>query len=761
MKSRGGVVLHGEALSSAMAAVRHTTQPLARTVRAVCLGAALALTACDSTEDRPYRAASTARMADRLDSIARATDSDPTQYANRALLAAIRDRRAAPDRRSQLLHRASVGEQLLRSGDNRDAVAAFEEIQWLIAESTEMVPPEFVAAIADHLAISYLRVAQQEHCFEGRGSARCSSPIPAAFGDRDNAAARAAAAAYDAILQRQPGNLESRWLINVAYMMLGEYPGRVPPRWLIPEAALPDDYDITWFRDVAPALGLDVVGRAGGSIADDFDGDGYVDVMASSWGLRDQIRYFSNTGEGSFEDRTVEAGLDGIVSGLNTVHADYNNNGFPDVLILRGAWHRHGHPNSLLRNNGDGTFDDVTEESGLFEASPTQAAVWGDFDNDGWVDLFIGNESIEPVRNPSRLFHNNGDGTFTDIAPEAGVAVIGFVKGVTAADYDNDGKLDLYVSRLRESNLLFRNEGWEGGPPTFVEVGEEAGVREPTYSFPTWFFDYDNDGWEDLFVSGFFATSGDMAAEYLGQDHRAASSRLYRNTGKGTFIDATAAARLGHKVLLTMGSNFGDLDNDGFLDLFLGTGDPDFQTFMPNRVFRNAAGEFFEEVTASGGFGHLQKGHGVSFADFDNDGDQDIHTVIGGAYEGDVARNALYVNPGHGNRWITLKLEGVQSNRAAIGARIQVTVNTPTGDRDVYATVTTGGSFGANSLQQEMGLGDATGIRAIRITWPVSGMTDVYTEVGLDRMLRIREGAAAPEPVQLRQFDLAKPGNPR
>ncbi len=119
------------------------------------------------------------------------------------------------------------------------------------------------------------------------------------------------------------------------------------------------------------------------------------------------------------------------------------------------------------------------------------------------------------------------------------------------------------------------------------------------------------------------------------------------------------------------------------------------------------------------------------------------------------------MNPGHGNHWITLKLEGVRSNRAAIGARIQVTVSTPAGDRNIYTTVTTGSSFGANSLQQEIGLGDATGIRAISITWPASGTTDVYTDVGLDRMLRIREGAAAPEPVQVRTFDLANPRNPR
>ncbi len=133
--------------------------------------------------------------------------------------------------------------------------------------------------------------------------------------------------------------------------------------------------------------------------------------------------------------------------------------------------------------------------------------------------------------------------------------------------------------------------------------------------------------------------------------------------------------------------------------------------------------------------------------------------VMGGAYEGDVYHNALLVNPGHGNHWVTLKLEGVQSNRAAIGARIRVTVITPNGDRDIYTTVTTGGSFGANSLQQEIGLGNATAIRAITITWPASGTTDVYTDVGLDRMWHIREGASAPVPIQLRTFDLANARN--
>ncbi|MCH7473099.1 MAG: CRTAC1 family protein [Gemmatimonadetes bacterium] len=738
-----------------MSETRQTVRRLSRVARRVALLAAVGVVACGSPSDAPP-AGGTARMAERLDSLARALNANPTVYENRARLAALRAVRPEPNLQSQLLLRAELARELLRAGQSRDATLEFEAILRRVAESPEAVPPEFVAGINDLLGMAYLRVGQQENCTPDRGSRPCSlSPTPEVTHHNDFGA-RSAIAVYQRVLREEPDDLVSRWLLNVAYMSIGEYPDRVAPEWVIPPEAFEPEHDIGEFIDVAPDLGLTVVGLAGGGIAEDFDGDGYLDIMVSSMGLRDQMRYFHNMGDGSFEDRTMAAGLGGIVGGLNMIHGDYNNDGFADVFVLRGGWRQEGHPNSLLRNNGDGTFDDVTEEAGLLEAFPTQTGVWGDFDNDGWLDLYIGNESRDGRRNPARLFRNNGDGTFSDVAREAGVAVVGFIKGVTAGDYDNDGRLDLYLSRLVEPNLLFHNAGvGAGGLPTFTEVGAVAGVREPSYSFPTWFFDYDNDGWEDLFVSGFRATSGDAAAEYLGREHNAEFSRLYHNNGDGTFTDATAATRMGDKVLLTMGSNFGDLDNDGFLDLYLGTGDPHFRSYMPNRVFRNAGGKFFQEVTTSGGFGNMQKGHGVSFADFDNDGDQDIHMVMGGAYEGDVYHNALLVNPGHGNHWVTLKLEGVQSNRAAIGARIRVTVTTPNGERDIYTTVTTGGSFGANSLQQEMGLGDATAIRAITITWPTSGRVDVYTDVELDRMWRIREGASAPVPIQLRTFDLA------
>lgn len=259
------------------------------------------------------------------------------------------------------------------------------------------------------------------------------------------------------------------------------------------------------------------------------------------------------------------------------------------------------------------------------------------------------------------------------------------------------------------------------------------------YSFPTWFFDYDNDGFEDLFVSGYLIQDvGDVAADYLGLRHKAARPRLYRNLGNGTFTNLTASLRL-DRVCHAMGCNFGDLDNDGWLDFYLGTGDPDFTSLMPNRMFRNAGGQYFQEVTTSGGFGNIQKGHGVGFADLDNDGDQDIYAVIGGAFVGDHYPNSLFMNPGHGHQWLKIRCVGTRSNRAAIGTRLMVTVNTPSGPRSIYKTVNSGGSFGSSPIRQEIGLGDAKSVAKLEVLWPASGLRQVFTNLQPNRFYQIRE----------------------
>jgi len=355
----------------------------------------------------------------------------------------------------------------------------------------------------------------------------------------------------------------------------------------------------------------------------------------------------------------------------------------------------------------------------------------------------------------SQLFHNNGDGTFSDCAEGSGLADLSFVKGAAWGDYDNDGFLDLYVSRIYELNLLFRNGGAaveqtperESGAQSwkFTDVTAAAGVGEPRFSFPTWFWDYDNDGWLDLFAAGYDGKSIDrVAGDYLGTPHRPGHPRLYRNLGDGTFRDVTEEMRL-DRVLLAMGANFGDLDNDGWLDLYIGTGAPSLRALVPNRMFRNAGGKVFQDVTTAGGFGHLQKGHGVSFADIDSDGDQDIYHQLGGFYPGDGFHNALFENPGHGNHFLVLELRGVESHASGSGARVEVRVKGPGGERSIHRAPGCVSSFGGSPARLELGLGDAEEIVSLKIRWPVSGETDSYSEVPMDARVRATEGETSLE----------------
>ena len=242
--------------------------------------------------------------------------------------------------------------------------------------------------------------------------------------------------------------------------------------------------------------------------------------------------------------------------------------------------------------------------------------------------------------------------------------------------------------------------------------------------------------------------AADTAADYLGLPTPAERGRLYHNKGDGTFEDVTKAAGL-YKVIPAMGLNFGDLDNDGWLDFYLGTGNPQFSTLIPNRMFRNAEGRTFQDVTTAGDFGHLQKGHAICFGDIDNHGFQDVFEEMGGAYLADKAHSALYRNPGNANHWLTLDLEGVRSNRKGIGARIKVGLETKRGPRFLYRTVGSGGSFGASPLRQEIGLGDATRIASVEVFWPVSGSTQTVRGLQVDHRYRVREGAAGATPVEL------------
>jgi hypothetical protein len=442
------------------------------------------------------------------------------------------------------------------------------------------------------------------------------------------------------------------------------------------------------------------------------------------------MRLFRGRGDGTFEERAAAAGLGDQLGGLNISQADYNNDGHLDILVMRGGWDL-PQRRSLLRNNGDGTFTDVTVASGLAApATASQAAVWVDVDNDGFLDLFVGNESA-----PSQLFRNRGNGTFEDVARAAGVARTAFTKGVTAGDYDDDGWPDLYVSNNAGINFLYHNN--RNG--TFTEVGQAAGVPGPRVGFATWFFDYDNDGRQDLFVTSYYTSVDETARTYLKLRNNAASLKLYRNQGDGTFADVSDKVGLG-KAFMPMGANFGDIDNDGYLDIYLGTGNPSYGALVPSVLLWNRGGRTFADVTTSSGTGELHKGHGVAFADLDNDGDDEIVLEVGGAVPGDAHALRLFENPGHGGSWINLKLAGVKTNRGAVGARITATVTSAgRAPRKIYRTVTSGGSFGASPLQQHIGLGPGADRVDLDIWWPTSNTRQHFANVRVNQTVAITE----------------------
>ncbi len=388
---------------------------------------------------------------------------------------------------------------------------------------------------------------------------------------------------------------------------------------------------------------------------------------------------------------------------------------------------------TLLHNVGGGRFEDVTKSAGLLDPVNSNAAAWADYDNDGRLDLFVACE-----RQPNRLYRNKGDGTFAEVAKQAGVAgvVERYAKGCAWLDYDNDDFPDLFVNNGQEYARLYHNER-DG---RFVEVTTPMGIDGPFGGFSCWSFDFDNDGWLDLFAVSYCGILEEAVGGLLGRPQDRVSNRLYRNLqGKG-FQDMTAAAGL-DAPHATMGSNFADFDNDGFLDMYLATGAPNLGFLVPNRMFRNVDGKRFADISASSRTGHLQKGHAVACGDWDRDGDVDLFIEMGGAVNGDRYHNLLFENPGQGNHWLTVKLVGKKTNRAAIGARIKV-VAAAERPMTIHRHVSSGSSFGGNALEQTIGLGRAGKVATLEVHWPTSGTTQVFRDVPTDQAIEVTEFAA-------------------
>ena len=679
------------------------------------------------------------RMIDVLDAVARQADIDDP-FVNTTEIPELRRVLAElpPEKQNQKRYETlgKLGKAQLRLGLNEESVASYAQAVLLHPLLEGKVDAKTLLRTRVDHALAWLRLGETENCIARHTSESCLAPIGKNGQHVDQEGSRQAIAILTSVLADEPGDLRARWLLNLACMTVGEYPDGLPKGLLVPPEVFASDEPFPRFVDVAPELGVNAMTLAGGVILEDFDGDDVLDIVTSDMNPSGKLQYWKGHRDGSFTERTTEAHFVGIDGGLNLIQTDYDNDGAPDILVLRGAWlfEKGQVPNSLLHNDGSGTFTDVTFAAGLAEVNyPTQAAGWADYDNDGDLDLYIGNESSPRIAAPSQLFRNNGDGTFTDVAKAAGVLNNRYAKGVCWGDYDGDRLPDLYVSNI-DMNRLYHNRG-DG---TFENVADKAGVLLPEHSFPVWFWDFDNDGALDLYVSTFLPKLEPWVQDLLGNKGRSELACLYKGDGKGGFRDVAQEMGMSD-VTVTMGANFGDLDNDGYLDFYLNTGFPDFEALIPSKMYWNRGGKKFADVTTAGGFGHLQKGHGVAFADLDRDGDQDVFAEMGGAFTADTFGNALFRNPGFGNHWVGVKLVGVRSNRPGIGARIRCEITENGVKRSVYKHVNSGGSFGANPFRQMIGLGKAAKIDVLEVTWPTSGHTQTFRDVAVDQTFELRE----------------------
>jgi hypothetical protein len=650
-------------------------------------------------------------------------------------------------------NRMERGWQRARLGDIDGAIADLQRA----VELTEDSAAEFQQRARHLLAMVWMRKAELDNCVTDKTGKACLIPFDPEGQHQLILGMTEAARVWRALLtENAPMEPVPRYMLNICHMALGDWPDAVEPQWRMgPELLAPEEVMPVW-HNVAPDLGLAEPMLAGNAGMEDFDGDGLLDLITSSAELDVSMRLYLANGDGTFCDATPASGLGVAVGGLDFWPADYDNDGDMDVLLTRGAWMNAAgiaRP-SLLRNDGTGRFVDVAVEAGITNViGPSQGAAWSDFNGDGWLDLFIGRESITTEAGgptgPASMYLSQGDGTFIDLGENREISTAGFVKGAMFGDLDEDGDPDLYVSTMQGENHLFINEG--GG--RFSPFTEHDVHTTPINGFATWMFDYNQDGRLDIFAAAYPASYGAVGpldpdfgrategyiSDLIGFDGRTYETmQLYRNTETG-FENVTLEVGL-DDVHSTMGASFGDMDMDGYPDIYLGTGGTSYDALEPNVAYHNSGGVRFLDVTSAVGMGHLQKGHGVSFGDIDEDGDEDIWADIGGALPADRFGNSLFVNPTNDRDTTTrhtvhLRLEGVTANRSAFGAEVRVV----TPGRTFYHWVGNGSSFGANSTQVEVALADETEVQWIEIDWPY-GETEIIEAIELDAVSWIRQG---------------------
>jgi tetratricopeptide (TPR) repeat protein len=575
----------------------------------------------------------------------------------------------------------------------------------------------------------------------------CAIPL-VRFHDRAQSA-RAAAKIFEKLLDKYDNNNRLyQWLLNFNYMTVGGFPQEVPPKYLIKskfidsfygegKQAIEKEYADLSFTDRAREYGVDTFNAGKGVAVEDFDRDGYLDIVTG--GNFDLAKFYKNERGQKFIDRTEAAGLGGIKQPFIITAADYDNDGWVDVFFGRPFGNY-----ALYRNRGDGTFKDVTAETGLLAAKPndhiaaTWVAAWSDVDNDGDLDLFLAQWGFKmPLvrglmakpRMDSTLFINDR-GRFEDRTREFGLTDTvedNYFIGAAFGDYDSDGYPDLFLSSpLRNTSVLLKNISGKRFEPTTLIRGDEGG-------FVASFLDFNHDGRLDLYWAGFADAKTSVEQVVFGEhldEYRSGQTRIFLQTGEGKFAERTD---LFDMPMSTMGSSFGDINNDGCFDFYLGKGTPESWFILPNLMYvgktdSTRCSERLANISMLHGFGTIQKGHGIVFADFDNDGDEDIYSSLGGMWPADKWPNQFFVNDSRlGNSWVTIRLRGRKTNYYGVGARIKVTGENKKGAEIVrYALMDLRTGFGSSPYLAHVGLMDATQIKDVEVYWPGSRCWQIY-----------------------------------
>ncbi len=531
-----------------------------------------------------------------------------------------------------------------------------------------------------------------------------------------------------ASLALEPSNDKTRFWLWQAAQKLGGYPSEVPEA-LRMELKVGYHPTKVQFENIATQIGLDKTSGGRGTAVFDLDGDGYLDVVVAS--NHGGISVYRNNGDGTFRDASVGSGLEHCYDTFAIGVGDYNNDGWDDLYITRLGFYPG--ESQLFRNNGDGTFTDVSKEAGVGNWGAVFTAVWADYDCDGRLDLFIsGNQGklFEPNLS-NHLFHNNGDGTFADVTKQAGISAVSPTIGCSWGDYNNDGYPDLFLSSAIGRAQLYRNNG-DG---TFTDVSREAGIDEISLGFISLWCDYDNDGWLDL-VQFVWSPEDDMLHTLIHGKGPANGHplRVFHNNRDGTFT--LKSEELGFDECWgTMCGNMGDFNNDGYMDMLLGNGAPPMDRTEPPILYEYDGVGKFHNVTFAAGLPFTGKGHGANMADLFGDGRLSLIIADGGMYPGDMLATSVFQPKTLPGNYLNVRLTGTTSNRNAIGARLKLEA----GGRSQYRLVSGGSGFGCMPFEQHFGLGDIGQIDSLEIVWP-SGLKQRFENLPVNNSIKIVEG---------------------